>query len=281
MDGFGCRSARKTVRSRQIKSRKRIAIIISNENIPSFGNLSPRDISSRAAKEVCDEGRGVGPGGRGVYLDFADAIKRLGEETIRERYGNLFEVYEKITGENAYKVPMRIYPAIHYTMGGLMGGLQFDEQRARFVRDRRSEFLRSRRQPPWRQRADAGLGRRLFHFSLHASRTIWPARWANARPQKIPNFRKAEADIRAKIDNLLKINGNRSLDSIHRELGLLLWDKCGMARNEKGLREALTKIPGIARGILEKCPSAGERMRISINRSNVPDGWPIFSSSPN
>ena len=86
---------------------------------PSFGNLAPRDISSRAAKEVCDEGRGVGPGGRGVYLDFADAIKRLGEDTIRERYGNLFEIYEKITGENAYKVPMRIYPAVHYTMGGL------------------------------------------------------------------------------------------------------------------------------------------------------------------
>src|SRR5204862_3291849 len=86
---------------------------------PSFGNLSPRDIASRAAKEVCDEGRGVGPGGRGVYLDFADAIKRLGEQTIRERYGNLFEVYEKITGENAYQVPMRIYPAVHYTMGGL------------------------------------------------------------------------------------------------------------------------------------------------------------------
>jgi succinate dehydrogenase / fumarate reductase flavoprotein subunit len=86
---------------------------------PSYGNLAPRDISSRAAKEVCDEGRGVGPGGRGVYLDFADAIKRLGEQTIRERYGNLFEVYEKITGENAYKVPMRIYPAVHYTMGGL------------------------------------------------------------------------------------------------------------------------------------------------------------------
>ena len=86
---------------------------------PSFGNLAPRDISSRAAKEVCDEGRGVGPGGRGVYLDFADAIKRLGEETIRERYGNLFDMYEKITGEDAYKVPMRIYPAVHYTMGGL------------------------------------------------------------------------------------------------------------------------------------------------------------------
>src|SRR5205823_8564031 len=86
---------------------------------PSYGNIAPRHISSRAAKEVCDEGRDVGPGGRGVYLDFADAIKRLGEETIRERYGNLFEVYEKITGENAYRVPMRIYPAVHYTMGGL------------------------------------------------------------------------------------------------------------------------------------------------------------------
>ena len=100
---------------------------------PSFGNLAPRDISSRAAKEACDEGRGVGPGGRGVYLDFADAIKRLGESTVRERYGNLFDMYEKITGENAYKMPMRIYPAVHYTMRRFVGGLQFNEQRAGVV----------------------------------------------------------------------------------------------------------------------------------------------------
>ncbi len=103
---------------------------------PSFGNLAPRDISSRSAKEVCDEGRGVGDSGRGVYLDFADAIARVGEKTIRERYGNLFHIYEKITGENAYERPMRIYPAVHYTMGGLVGGLQFDEQCPRIARHR-------------------------------------------------------------------------------------------------------------------------------------------------
>jgi succinate dehydrogenase / fumarate reductase flavoprotein subunit len=103
---------------------------------PAFGNLCPRDIASRAAKEVCDEGRGVGPGGRGVYLDFADAIKRLGEDKIRERYGNLFEMYERITDENPYQVPMRIYPAVHYTMGGTVGGLQPDEHHPRLARGR-------------------------------------------------------------------------------------------------------------------------------------------------
>src|SRR5207253_2505485 len=139
---------------------------------PSYGNLAPRDISSRAAKEVCDEGRGVGPGGRGVYLDLADAIKRLGEQTICERYGNLFEIYGKITGENAYKMQMSKRPSTDH-----------------------------------------------------------------------PEFKKAESDVRAKIDNLLKVNGKRSLDSIHRELGALLWEKCGMLRNKKGLQEALTKIP--------------------------------------
>ena len=118
-DGSGFRNGKKIAPNRRTKFRRPDRDYYLERKYPSYGNLSPRDISSRAAKEVCDEGRGVGPGGRGVYLDFADAIKRLGEETISERYGNLFEIYEKITGEDAYKVPMRIYPAVHYTMGGL------------------------------------------------------------------------------------------------------------------------------------------------------------------
>ena len=208
---------------------------------PSYGNLAARDISSRAAKEVCDEGRGVGPGGRGVYLDFSDAIKRLGEQTIQERYGNLFEVYEKITGENAYQVPMRIYPAVHYTMGGLwvdynlmsnipglfvIGEANFSDHGAN------------------RLGASALMqGLADGYFVLPYTLPNYLAGQMGKRPSTDrPEFKKADTDVRTKIDRLLKINGNRSLDSIHRELGTLLWDKCGMARNKGGLEEALTKI---------------------------------------
>ena len=211
---------------------------------PAYGNLSPRDISSRAAKEVCDEGRGVGPGGRGVYLGFADAIKRLGEQTIRERYGNLFEVYEKITGEDAYNVPMRIYPAVHYTMGGLwvdynlmsnipglfvIGEANFSDHGAN------------------RLGASALMqGLADGYFVLPYTLPNYLAGQIGKRPSTDhAEFKKAESDVRAKIDSLLKINGNCSLDSIHRELGLLLWDKCGMARNKAGLEEALRKIPAL------------------------------------
>jgi len=209
---------------------------------PSYGNLAPRDIASRAAKEVCDEGRGVGPGGRGVYLDFADAIKRLGEKTIRERYGNLFEVYEKITGENAYKVPMRIYPAVHYTMGGLwvdydlmsnvpglfvIGEANFSDHGAN------------------RLGASALMqGLADGYFILPNTLPNYLASQMGKRPSPdAPEFRDTEKDVRARIEKLLNVNGTRSLDSFHRELGLLLWEKCGMSRHEKGLREALQKIP--------------------------------------
>ena len=209
---------------------------------PSYGNLSPRDISSRAAKEVCDEGRGVGPGGRGVYLDFADAIKCLGEHTIRERYGNLFEVYEKITGENAYKVPMRIYPAVHYTMGGLwvdydlmsnvpglfvIGEANFSDHGAN------------------RLGASALMqGLADGYFVLPNTLPNYLAGQMGKRPSPdSEEFRAIDQNVRARIEKLLSVNGTRSVDSFHRELGLLLWDKCGMSRHEKGLREALKKIP--------------------------------------
>ncbi len=207
---------------------------------PSYGNLAPRDIASRAAKEVCDEGRGVGPGGRGVYLDFADAIKRLGENTIRERYGNLFEVYEKITGENAYKVPMRIYPAVHYTMGGLwvdydlmsnvpglfvIGEANFSDHGAN------------------RLGASALMqGLADGYFILPNTLPNYLASQMGKRPSPdAAEFRDTEKDVRARIEKLLNVNGTRSLDSFHRELGLLLWDKCGMSRHEKGLREGRTR----------------------------------------
>src|ERR1700736_5082335 len=209
---------------------------------PSFGNLAPRDISSRAAKEVCDEGRGVGESGRGVYLDFADAIAPLGENTIRERYGNLFHIYEKITGENAYRRPMRIYPAVHYTMGGLwvdynlmsnvpglhvIGEANFSDHGAN------------------RLGASALMqGLADGYFILPYTLPNYLAGQMGKRPSTdAAEFAKAERDVRAKVTKLLNINGNRSIDSIHRELGTLLWNKCGMARNAEGLREALSKIP--------------------------------------
>jgi succinate dehydrogenase / fumarate reductase flavoprotein subunit len=209
---------------------------------PSFGNLAPRDIASRAAKEVCDEGRGVGESGRGVYLDFADAIARLGESTIRERYGNLFHIYEKITGENAYRRPMRIYPAVHYTMGGLwvdynlmsnvpglhvIGEANFSDHGAN------------------RLGASALMqGLADGYFVLPYTLPVYLAPQIGKRPSTDrPEFRQAENEVRARTEKMLAINGTRSVDSFHRELGLLIWDKCGMARNESGLREAIARIP--------------------------------------
>jgi len=235
---------------------------------PSYGNLSPRDISSRAAKEVCDEGRGVGPRGRGVYLDFADAIERLGQETIRERYGNLFEVYEKITGEDAYKMPMRIYPAVHYTMGGLwvdynlmsnlpglhvIGEANFSDHGAN------------------RLGASALMqGLADGYFVLPCTLPNYLAGQMGKRPSTDHHeFKKAEGDVRAKIDDLLKVNGKRSLDSIHRELGALLWEKCGMSRNANGLREALTKIPELREEFWNnvRVPGDGEDFNQSLERA--------------
>ncbi len=209
---------------------------------PSFGNLAPRDISSRSAKEVCDEGRGVGETGRGVYLDFKDAIARLGENTIRERYGNLFDIYEKITGENAYEKPMRIYPAVHYTMGGLwvdynlmsnvpglhvIGEANFSDHGAN------------------RLGASALMqGLADGYFVLPSTLPNYLAGQIGKRPPvDHPEFERAEEEVRGRVKRILEIDGKRSVDSFHRELGLLLWDKCGMARNASGLQEAIARIP--------------------------------------
>src|SRR5579883_91481 len=209
---------------------------------PSFGNLAPRDISSRSAKEVCDEGRGVGPGGLGVYLDFADAIRRLGLHVVQERYGNLFDMYEKITGENAYQVPMRIYPAVHYTMGGswvdynLMSTLPglFVIGEANF-----SDHGANR------------LGASALMQGLADGYFVLPYTignyFAGTRPAKVAashaEFKRAEENVRQLTNKLLSIKGKRTPTSLHRELGKLLWEKCGMARNEAGLKEALKRIP--------------------------------------
>jgi succinate dehydrogenase / fumarate reductase flavoprotein subunit len=211
---------------------------------PSFGNLAPRDIASRAAKEVCDEGRGVGPGGKGVYLDFADSIKRVGVDRIRERYGNLFDMYEKITGENAYETPMRIYPAVHYTMGGswvdynLMSNLPglFVLGEANF-----SDHGANR------------LGASALMQGLADGYFILPYTIGNyfatnkvARPgTDHAEFRKAEAGVDALAKKFLSINGQRTVTSFHRELGRIMWEECGMARTEQSLKRALQTIPAL------------------------------------
>ncbi len=211
---------------------------------PSFGNLVPRDVASRNAKQVCDEGRGVGPGGRGVYLDFADAIKRVGEDTIRERYGNLFEMYDRITGENPYKVPMRIYPAIHYTMGGLWVDYNLMSNVPGLYVIGEANF------------SDHGanrLGASALMQGLADGYFVLPATigdyLAQAKLEKADTnhaaFKQVEKEVTSQVDKLLAVKGKRSVDSFHRELGLLLWEKCGMGRTKEGLEEALAKIPKI------------------------------------
>ncbi len=209
---------------------------------PSYGNLAPRDISSRAAKQVCDEGRGVGESGLGVYLDFGDAIKRLGEKVVRERYDNLFEMYEQITGENAYKTPMRIFPAVHYTMGGLW--VDYD-----LMSNLPGLFVLG--EANFSDHGANRLGASALMQGLADGYFVIPNTIGNylvsqlgkRPPVDHPEFKKAEEEVQARIKKLLSIKGRRSVDSFHRELGLLLWDLCGMGRTEKSLQRALKRIP--------------------------------------
>ena len=209
---------------------------------PSFGNLSPRDIASRAAKQVCDEGRGVGPTGLGVYLDFADAIKRLGEDAIRERYGNLFEMYERITDENPYKAPMRIFPAVHYTMGGLWVDYNLMSTLPGLHVVGEANF------------SDHGanrLGASALMQGLADGYFVLPYTIGNylASTKLAPigadhaEVKAAETEVAKRNAKLLGIAGKRSTASFHRELGKIMWEHCGMARNEQGLKGALAEIP--------------------------------------
>ena len=235
---------------------------------PSYGNLSPRDIASRAAKEVCDEGRGVGPGARGVYLDFADAIGRLGRDTIAERYGNLFEMYERITGEDPYTAPMRIYPAVHYTMGGLwvdynlmstlpglhvIGEANFSDHGAN--RLGASALMQ-------------GLADGYFILPLTIGDYL-----ATAKPSKVspdhPDVRAAMDGVHAMTRKLLDSRGTRTADSFHRELGKLMWEECGMARSRTSLEHALNKIPELRAEFHASVyvPGTGEELNQSLERA--------------
>ena len=209
---------------------------------PSFGNLSPRDIASRAAKEVCDEGRGVGPGGRGVYLDFADAIRRLGEDRIRERYGNLFEMYQRITDENPYTVPMRIYPAVHYTMGGLWVDYNLMSTIPGLHVAGEANFSDHGANRLGASALMQGLADGYFVLPNTLGDYLASSRLEALTPDA-PEVKAAVSDVDARTRRLLAVKGRRTVASFHRELGKIMWEYCGMARNAEGLTKALELIP--------------------------------------
>ena len=241
---------------------------------PSFGNLAPRDIASRAAKSVCDEGRGVGPGGLGVYLDFAESIKRLGEPKIRERYGNLFEMYERITDEDPYKVPMRIYPAVHYTMGGLWVDYNLQSTIPGLFVLGEANF------------SDHGanrLGASALMQGLADGYFVIPATISNylasegggklfdSRPTADHEAaQSARKEVEERLEKLLHSkNPSRTPASFHRELGKLVWDNCGMGRTRKGLEDALAKIPTLRKEFWEtiSVPGTGEELNQTLEHA--------------
>ncbi|MEU6717804.1 fumarate reductase/succinate dehydrogenase flavoprotein subunit [Nonomuraea sp. NPDC046802] len=207
---------------------------------PAFGNLVPRDIASRAAKNVCDEGRGVGPGGLGVYLDFRDAINRLGRAAVEKKYGNLFEMYERITGENPYDVPMRIYPAVHYTMGGLWVDYDLQSTIPGLFVIGEANFSDHGANRLGASALMQGLADGYFVLPTTIGDYLAAGPFGDVDEEAVA---QAEIKVRDRIDRLMAVNGTRTPDSFHRELGKLMWDYCGMERTEESLRKALERIP--------------------------------------
>ena len=235
---------------------------------PAFGNLCPRDIASRAAKEVCDEGRGVGPGGRGVYLDFADAIKRLGEDTIRERYGNLFEMYERITNENPYQVPMRIYPAVHYTMGGLWVDYNLMSTIPGLHVAGEANFSDHGANRLGASALMQGLADGYFVLPYTIGNYLASTKLEPVSPDA-PEVKAAVADVRARTEKLLAIKGKRTVASFHRELGRIMWEYCGMARDAAGLTKALELIPALREEFWQDVmvPGSGEDLNQTLEHA--------------
>ena len=236
---------------------------------PSFGNLAPRDVSSRAAKEACDDGRGVAPTGLGVYLDFKDAIARLGEDTIRARYGNLFQMYEKITGDNPYKTPMQIYPAVHYTMGGLW--VDYNLQTS-------IPGLHCLGEANFSDHGANRLGASALMQGLADGYFVIPTTiavyLANEKPGTIntdmDEFKQTEKVVKDHLNALLNVKGTRTVDSFHRELGLVMWDHCGMARTKEGLEKALQLIPKIREDFWKdvKIPGTGDGINAELEKAH-------------
>lgn len=235
---------------------------------PSFGNLAPRDISSRSAKEACDDGRGVGPGGLGVYLDFADAIKRLGESTVRERYGNLFDMYHQITGENAYKVPMRIYPAVHYTMGGLWVDYNLQSNIPGLFVLGEANFSDHGANRLGASALMQGLADGYFVIPYTIGNYLAPQIGKRPTTDR-EEFKQVETAVRERTKQLLGIKGKRSVDHFHRELGRIMWDYCGMARTAKSLDRALKQIPPLREEFWKNVnvPGEGEALNVALEKA--------------
>ncbi|MGO0577904.1 fumarate reductase/succinate dehydrogenase flavoprotein subunit [Ornithinimicrobium panacihumi] len=213
---------------------------------PGFGNLVPRDIASRQAKNMCDEGRGVGPevdgARRGVYLDFADAIDRLGEDAVRAKYGNLFDMYERITGENPYKVPMRIYPAVHYTMGGLWVDYDLQSNLEGLFVTGEANFSDHGANRLGASALMQGLADGYFVLPNTIRDYLAKASAHGPVAEDAPEVVEAQEAVRSRVEKLMTINGTRSVDSYHKALGKIMWEKCGMERTDEGLREAIEEI---------------------------------------
>jgi succinate dehydrogenase / fumarate reductase flavoprotein subunit len=237
---------------------------------PSFGNLVPRDIASRAAKNVCDEGRGVGPGGQGVYLDFADAIARMGRKAVEAKYGNLFEMYQRITAEDPYQVPMRIYPAVHYTMGGLWVDYDLQTTVPGLFAIGEANFSDHGANRLGASALMQGLAD--GYFVLPATLNDYLARTPAQPPLDAghPAVAEAVADVEDRLNLLVAVDGDRTADSFHREIGDLLWEHCGMARTEQGLRKALERIPQIREEFWRrvKVPGGPAEFNQSLERAN-------------
>ncbi|UFS68609.1 fumarate reductase/succinate dehydrogenase flavoprotein subunit [Geomonas sp. RF6] len=235
---------------------------------PSFGNLAPRDIASRAAKEQCDDGRGVGPGGRGVYLDFADAIKRLGEKTIRERYGNLFDMYEKITDEDGYKVPMRIYPAPHYAMGGLWVDYNCQSNLPGLFVIGEANFSVHGANRLGASALMQGLADGYFVIPYTIAGYL-----ARIKPGEVSaedaECRKSIEDVKAYTSRLLSINGKKTVNDFHRELGKIMWNDVGMARSEQSLTDAIKRIPDLRDEFWHNVKVSGSGMELNQQLENA------------
>jgi len=236
---------------------------------PSYGNLAPRDVASRQAKYRCDEGLGVGPGGLGVYLDLTDSIKRLGKAVIAERYGNLFEMYERITGEDPYTVPMRIYPAVHYAMGGLWVDYDLMSNLPGLFVGGEANFSDHGANRLGASALMQGLGDGYFILPLTVGDYIASGGIAKADTNHAA-FKDTEREAKQRLDTLIGVKGNRSPDSYWKELGTILWEDCGMARSKESLERALSKIPSLREEYWKKVKvlGVGEDFNQELEKAN-------------
>jgi succinate dehydrogenase / fumarate reductase flavoprotein subunit len=236
---------------------------------PAFGNLSPRDISSRAPKERCDAGYGVGSTGLAVYLDFADAIKRLGKSVIEARYGNLFQMYEKIVDENPYQTPMMIYPAVHYTMGGLWVDYELQTTIPGLFAGGEANFSDHGANRLGASALMQGLSDGYFVLPYTLQNYLGDQFRVARMSTDLPEFEEAEKAVRDNISKLLSIKGKRSVDTFHRELGKIMWEKVGMARNKEGLTEAIGEIQQLRKEFWQdvRVPGSNEEVNPELQKA--------------